>query len=65
MNKTDCDTADNKQEKFDEISNEMKNVSNKMTRRKESIHNPQNCWSEIALPVEQASESSQLHKRET
>ena len=31
VNKTDCDTADNKQEHFDEISNEMKNVSNKMT----------------------------------
>ena len=44
--RTDCDTADNKQEKFDEISNEMKNVSNKMTSWKESIHNPQNCWSE-------------------
>ena len=31
VNKTDCDTANNKRENFDEISNEMKNVSNKMT----------------------------------
>ena len=35
VNKTDCDTACNKQEHFDEISNEMENVSNKMTSWKE------------------------------
>ena len=39
MNKTDCDTADNKQENSDEISNETKNVSNKMTSWRE---HPQN-----------------------
>ena len=36
VNKTDCDTADNKQEHFNEIPpNEVKNISNKMTSWKE------------------------------
>ena len=36
VNKTDCDTADTKQEHFNEISsNEVKNISNKMTSWKE------------------------------
>ena len=36
VNKTDCDTADSKQENFNEISsNEVKNISNNMTSWKE------------------------------
>ena len=41
VNKMDCDTADNKQENFDEISNEMESVSNKMTS-----------WTEHPQPAE-------------
>ena len=41
VNKMDCDIADNKQENFDETSNEMKNVSNKMTS-----------WTEHPQPAE-------------
>ena len=42
MNKTDCDTADNKQENFEEISNEMKKVSNKMTSWREYPQHAEN-----------------------
>ena len=36
VNKTDCDTADNKQENVNEISsNEVKNISNNMTSWKQ------------------------------
>ena len=41
VNKTDRDTADNKQEHFDEVSNEMKNVSYRMTS-----------WTEHPQPAE-------------
>ena len=49
MNKTDCDTAYNKQENFDEISNEMKNVSNKMTS-----------WTEHPQPAEMLERTIQM-----
>ena len=45
VNKTDCDTADNKQEHFNEISsNEVKNISNKMTSWKEPKTRSRNKW---------------------